>query len=161
VGLPGLAGTKDEGDAGKPADGCLCTAGAVTVDEGGTWEVVGVCVGVEWFEDWEAVVLIVDGVWCVFIWSASGPVYFSPSSPCAKDNAEQNPSFELIMRVNPSLDLNLVNIFAIYLIRKYIPSDICEGCVVQIANNTQGFLLLCIINMNSILRCDCIHYAVR
>ena len=38
VGLPGLAGTNELGDAGKPADGCLCIGGAVAV---------GVGVGVE------------------------------------------------------------------------------------------------------------------
>jgi hypothetical protein len=51
VGLPGRAGMKDEGEAGKPADGCLYREGAVDVDEGGTCELVGVGVGVDWLED--------------------------------------------------------------------------------------------------------------
>lgn len=42
VGLPGLAGTKELGDAGKPADGCLVITGAVAVLDAGMFEVVGV-----------------------------------------------------------------------------------------------------------------------
>jgi hypothetical protein len=62
VGLPGLAGTKDDGEAGNPADGCFAIAGAVAVVEAGTLE-VGVGVGVEWFDDCDWEVLIVEGVW--------------------------------------------------------------------------------------------------
>lgn len=46
VGLPGLGGTKEEGEAGKPTDGCF-EAGAVVVEEFGTLDVVGVGVGVD------------------------------------------------------------------------------------------------------------------
>lgn len=45
VGLPGLAGMNELGDAGKPAEGIL--AGAVAVADAGMVEVVGVGVGVE------------------------------------------------------------------------------------------------------------------
>jgi hypothetical protein len=45
VGLPGLAGTKELGEAGKAAGGCF--NGAVTVVETGILDVVGVGVGVE------------------------------------------------------------------------------------------------------------------
>lgn len=31
VGLPGLAGTKELGDAGNPAEGCRCIAGAFSM----------------------------------------------------------------------------------------------------------------------------------
>ena len=31
VGLPGLAGTKELGDAGKPAEGCRCIAGGFSM----------------------------------------------------------------------------------------------------------------------------------
>lgn len=51
VGLPGLAGTKELGEAGNPADGCLAMGGAVAVDAVGMLDVVGVGVGVEWFDD--------------------------------------------------------------------------------------------------------------
>jgi hypothetical protein len=46
VGLPGLAGTKELGEAGNPAEGCLCIVGAVAVAELGIDPVVGVGVGV-------------------------------------------------------------------------------------------------------------------
>ena len=62
VGLPGLAGTKDEGDAGKPAEGCFAEIGALAVVVTGAVE-VGVGVGVEWFEVCACAVLIVEGVW--------------------------------------------------------------------------------------------------
>lgn len=42
VGLPGLAGMKELGEAGKPADGCRVMAGAVAVVDTGMLEVVGV-----------------------------------------------------------------------------------------------------------------------
>lgn len=110
VGLPGRAGTKELGDAGKAAGGCL--AGAVAVTDAGMLEVVGVGVGVEWFDDCEAAVLM-EGVWWCRDWLAlaltlavaRGPVYFSPSSPGAKVNDEQKPSDEVMSRVDPSLDL--------------------------------------------------------
>jgi hypothetical protein len=31
AGLPGLAGTKELGDAGKPAEGCRCIAGGFSM----------------------------------------------------------------------------------------------------------------------------------
>jgi hypothetical protein len=31
VGLPGRAGTKELGDAGNPAEGCLCIAGGFSI----------------------------------------------------------------------------------------------------------------------------------
>lgn len=104
VGLPGRAGTKELGDAGKPAEGCLAIGGAVAVDAPGILDVVGVGVGVEWFDDCEAVVLIVEGVWWCTRCEASGPVYFSPNSPGENVKAEQKPSEELINSVDPSLD---------------------------------------------------------
>lgn len=50
VGLPGLAGTNELGEAGNPADGCLCIGGAVAVAAPDMLPVVGVGVGVEVFE---------------------------------------------------------------------------------------------------------------
>ena len=67
---------------------------------------VGVGVGVEWFDDWAALILIAAGVACRRFDEASGPVYFSPSSPGAKVTAEQNPSEDVISKVDPSLDLS-------------------------------------------------------
>lgn len=61
VGLPGLAGMNELGEAGKPAEGCLVMAGAVAVAVVGMLEVVGVGVGVEWLEAREAAVSI-EGV---------------------------------------------------------------------------------------------------
>lgn len=106
VGLPGRAGMIELGEAGNPAEGCFCIAGAVAVAVTGMLDVVGVWVGVEWFDDCDAVVLI-EGVWWCRDWLARGPVYFSPSSPGAKVSDEQNPSEELISRVDPSLDLDI------------------------------------------------------
>lgn len=47
VGLPGLAGIKELGEAGKPAEGCLCIEGAVAVAVADMLPVVGVGVGVD------------------------------------------------------------------------------------------------------------------
>jgi hypothetical protein len=47
VGLPGLAGTNELGDAGKPAEGCRCIGGAVAVAVADMLPVVGVGVGVD------------------------------------------------------------------------------------------------------------------
>jgi hypothetical protein len=63
VGLPGLTGMNELGEAGKPADGCFVPAVAVAVVLPCMLDVVGVGVGVDWFEDWDAAVLMVDGVW--------------------------------------------------------------------------------------------------
>jgi hypothetical protein len=104
VGLPGLAGTNDLGEAGNPADGCRCIAGAVAVVAPDMLPVVGVCVGVDWL-DCDAVTLIAAGVWFDRLWLANGPVYFSPSSPGANVTAEQNPSDDVINSVEPSFDL--------------------------------------------------------
>lgn len=107
VGLPGLAGMNELGEAGKPAEGCLVIAGAVAVAVVGILEVVGVGVGVEWLEAREAAVSI-EGV-CAWRDSfANGPVYFSPNSPGAKVKEEQNPSEEVINKVDPSFDLVLL-----------------------------------------------------
>lgn len=46
VGLPGRAGTKELGEAGKPADGCFEREGTAAA-EAGILDVVGVGVGVE------------------------------------------------------------------------------------------------------------------
>ena len=105
VGLPGLAGTNELGEAGKPADGCLCIGGAVAVAVADMLPVVGVGVGVELFDAWPPVVLIAAGVCCGRLWTASGPVYFSPSSPGANVTDEQKPSEEVINSIEPSLDL--------------------------------------------------------
>ena len=107
VGLPGLAGTNELGDAGKPAEGCLVIGGAVAVAAVGMLEVVGVGVGVEWLEARDATVSI-EGVCVCLVSFAVGPVYLSPSSPAAKVNDEQNPSEEVINNVDPSLDLGLL-----------------------------------------------------
>lgn len=50
VGLPGRAGTKELGEAGNPAEGCLCIAGAIAVIAPDMLPVVGVGVGVDWFD---------------------------------------------------------------------------------------------------------------
>jgi hypothetical protein len=105
VGLPGLAGTNELGDAGNPAEGCLCIGGAVDVAVADMLPVVGVGVGVDWFEG-VAAVLIAAGVCCGRLWVARGPVYFSPSSPGANVTAEQNPSEDVISKVDPSFDLS-------------------------------------------------------
>jgi hypothetical protein len=102
VGLPGLAGTNELGEAGKPADGCLCIIGAVAVAAFDMLPVVGVGVGVDAFDP--LVVLIVAGVCCGRLWTANGPVYFSPSSPGANVIEEQKPSEEVINSIDPSLD---------------------------------------------------------
>jgi hypothetical protein len=47
VGLPGLAGINELGEAGNPAEGCLCIGGAVAVAVADMLPVVGVGVGVE------------------------------------------------------------------------------------------------------------------
>jgi hypothetical protein len=47
VGLPGLTGTNELGEAGNPADGCRCIGGAVAVVVPAMLPVVGVCVGVD------------------------------------------------------------------------------------------------------------------
>jgi hypothetical protein len=104
VGLPGLAGTKELGEAGKPADGCLCIGGAVAVAVADMLPVVGVGVGVELLDAWPPVVLIAAGVCCGRLWTANGPVYFSPSSPGANVTDEQKPSEEVISSIEPSLD---------------------------------------------------------
>lgn len=51
--------------------------------------------------------LIAEGVWFCRLWIASGPVYFSPSSPGENVTAEQNPSEEDISSVDPSFDLEV------------------------------------------------------
>jgi hypothetical protein len=101
VGLPGRAGTNELGEAGKPADGCRCMGAGVGVAPV-MLVPVGVAVGVEWF-DCAALMLMAAGICRVL---ASGPVYFSPSSPGANVIDEQNPSDEVMSRVAPSLDLH-------------------------------------------------------
>lgn len=105
VGLPGRAGMNELGDAGNPAEGCRCIGGAVAATEPDMLPVVGVGVGVEWFEGVPVVLMaagVCDGRLCV----ARGPVYFSPNSPGAKVTAEQNPSEDVMSSVDPSLDLH-------------------------------------------------------
>jgi hypothetical protein len=63
VGLPGLAGTNELGEAGNPADGCLCIGGAVAVTVPDMLPVVGVGAGVDWF-DGVVAVLMAAGVCC-------------------------------------------------------------------------------------------------
>jgi hypothetical protein len=104
VGLPGRTGTKELGEAGNPAEGCLCIGGAVAVAVADMLPLVGVGVGVEWL-DCEAVVLIAAGMCCGRLCVARGPVYFSPSSPGANVTAEQKPSEDVISSVEPSFDL--------------------------------------------------------
>jgi len=62
VGLPGRAGANEDGDAGKPADGCFCIGSEPGVTEVGIDAEVGVGVGVEWLEDAALLVLMEDGV---------------------------------------------------------------------------------------------------
>ena len=50
VGLPGRAGMNELGEAGKPAEGCRCIGGAVAVAVADMLPVVGVGVGVDWFD---------------------------------------------------------------------------------------------------------------
>lgn len=69
---------------------------------------VGVGVGVEWFDDCAALTLIAAGIACRLL-DARGPVYFSPSSPELKLIAEQNPSEDVISKVDPSLDLHIIS----------------------------------------------------
>ena len=64
VGLPGLAGTNELGEAGKPAEGCLCIGGAMAVAVICMLPVVGVGTGVELFEVWLGVVLMAAGGCC-------------------------------------------------------------------------------------------------
>lgn len=62
VGLPGRTGMKELGEAGKPADCCLESAGTVGND---ILPVVGVGVGVDALDALDeaaVVVLIIDGV---------------------------------------------------------------------------------------------------
>lgn len=47
AGLPGLTGKNELGEAGNPAEGCLCIGGAVAVVEPDMLPVVGVGVGVD------------------------------------------------------------------------------------------------------------------
>lgn len=61
VGLPVLTGINELGEAGNPAEGCRCIGGAVAVALPDMLPVVGVGVGVEWF-DADAAVLIAAGV---------------------------------------------------------------------------------------------------
>ena len=103
VGLPGRAGTKELGEAGKPADGCRCIDGAVAVAVVDMLPVVGVGVGVELFEAWPPV-LIAAGVCWGRLCTANGPVYFSPSSPGANVIEEQKPSEDVINSIDPSFD---------------------------------------------------------
>ena len=67
---------------GLTGDGWACASG------GGAMLVAG---------DAERTVFGLDG--------GTGPVYTCPSSPGEKDRKEQNPSDELIIKVNPSFDL--------------------------------------------------------
>jgi len=50
VGLPVRTGTNELGEAGNPAEGCLCIDGAVAVAVADILPVVGVGVGVELFD---------------------------------------------------------------------------------------------------------------
>lgn len=61
VGLPGLAGMNELGEAGNPAEGCRCIGAAVAAVDPDILPVVGVGVGVELFEVWDAAVLIAAG----------------------------------------------------------------------------------------------------
>jgi hypothetical protein len=62
VGLPGRAGANEDGDAGKPADGCFCIGCALGVPDIGIDAEVGVGVGVEWLEPATWAVLMGLGV---------------------------------------------------------------------------------------------------
>lgn len=62
VGLPGLAGMNELGEAGKPAEGWRCIGGAVAVAVPDIDPVVGVGVGVECGDACDVVVFIAEGV---------------------------------------------------------------------------------------------------
>lgn len=129
VGLPGRAGTNELGDAGKPAEGWRCMGAGVGVDPV-MLVPVGVGVGVEWF-DCAAPMLIAAGICRVL---ASGPVYFSPSSPAANVIDEQNPSDEVMSSVAPSLDL--VQLVMHHVIRNdYLPGNVGKRSKVQVAHD--------------------------
>ena len=63
VGLPGRTGTKELGEAGKPADGCRCIGGAVAVAVADMLPVVGVGVGVVLLDAWPAVLMEAGICW--------------------------------------------------------------------------------------------------
>lgn len=73
--------------------------------------------------------------------------------------AEQNPSEDVISRVDPSFDLEMLAYGTSHVLR-YIPCYISKGSKVQIADNAQWFLLLCVVYVDSVLRGDCIDHAV-
>ncbi len=64
VGLPGLAGINELGEAGNPAEGCLCIAGGAAEAEPDMDPNVGVGVGVEFADACDCAVLIAEGVEC-------------------------------------------------------------------------------------------------
>lgn len=158
AGLPGLTGMKELGSAGKPADGCFEVLDAVAVIEADILGSVGVGVGVEWFDDCDAAVLSDGVLWCLP--PACGPLYFSPSSPGANVNEEQNPSEELMRRVSPSLDLLLLVHTPEMKKFGYVPREIREGSKVQITNDAQRLLLLRIVDVHRVLGRNGVHHAI-
>jgi hypothetical protein len=87
-------------------------------------------------------------------------VYFSPSSPGAKVTAEQNPSEDVMSSVDPSLDLHWLAILGdIHAL--HVPCDISKGSEVQVANNAQRLLLLCIVDVDGILCRYRVNHSVR
>lgn len=86
-------------------------------------------------------------------------MYFSPSSPGVNVTAEQKPSEDVINSVEPSLDL-----WPLVLARgddaTDIPCDVSEGREVQVANNAQRLLLLCVVDVDSVLSGHRIDHAI-
>lgn len=88
-------------------------------------------------------------------------MYFSPNSPGANVTAEQNPSDEVINRVEPSFDL-YTSVWS----RKIsgllgLPCDVCEGSKVQVTNDAQRLLLLGVVDMDGVLCCYSIDHTIR
>ena len=44
---------------------------------------------------------------------------------------------------------------------EYLPSKVCKCGKVKIADDAEWFLLLRIVHMNCILRCDCVNHSIR
>lgn len=84
-----------------------------------------------------------------------------PNSPGWKVRQEQKPSDDVISKVLPSLDL-----YCIVSIRHgggrwiYLPSQVGKCGIVQIADDTDRPLLLCVIHMHCILGGDSVYDSI-
>lgn len=122
VGLGGRADDMGEGDAKPDADrprGMLAPASSIP-------DVV--------LALFEPTTMMAEGRWTRV---DGGPWYADPSSPGAKDRAEQKPSDEDISRVRPSPDLAESVSASMKMIDDLnLPAQICECREVQIAYDT-------------------------